>query len=45
MLHFIRDCLSRSDSPLHHEISSSLETFIAECIATRESELFCMHIS
>ena len=43
MLHFIRDCLFRSDSPLHHEFSSSLEKFIAERIASRESEWFpCM---
>ena len=40
MLHFIRDCLFRSNSPLHHEFSSSLETFIAERIASRESEWF-----
>ena len=38
MLHFIRDSLSRSASPLHHEFSISLETFIAERIASRESE-------
>ena len=40
MLHFIRDCLSRSDSPLHHDFGSSLERFIAERIASRESEWF-----
>ena len=40
MLHFIRDSLFRSDSPLHHEFSSSLETFMAERIASRESEWF-----
>ena len=40
MLHFIRDSLFRSDSPLHHEFSISLETFIAERIASRESEWF-----
>ena len=43
MLHFFRGCLFRSDSPLHHEFSSSLETFIAERIASREREWFpCM---
>ena len=40
MLHFIRDRLFPSDSPLHHEFLSSLEKFIAECIASRESEWF-----
>ena len=40
MLHFIRDSLFRSDSPLHHEFSTSLEKFIAEPIASRESEWF-----
>ena len=40
MLHFIRDCLFRSDSPLHHEFSSSLAKFIAERMASRESEWF-----
>ena len=40
MLHFIRDSLFRSDSPLHHEFLVSLETFIAERIASRESEWF-----
>ena len=40
VLHFIRDCLFRSDSPLHHEFSSSLGKFIAERIASRESEWF-----
>ena len=34
MLLFIRDCLFRSDSPFHHEFSSSLEKFIAERIAS-----------
>ena len=43
MLHFIPDSLFRSDSPLHHELSSSLEQFIAERIASREGEWFpCM---
>ena len=40
MLHFIRDSLFRSDSPLHHEFSISLEKFIPERIASRESEWF-----
>ena len=40
MLHFIRDSLFRSASPLHHEFSTSLEKFIAERIASRESEWF-----
>ena len=40
MLHFIRDSLFRSDSPLHHEFLTSLEKFIAERIAGRESEWF-----
>ena len=40
MLHFIRDCLFRYDSPLHHEFSSLLEKFIAERIASREREWF-----
>ena len=40
MLHFIGDCLFRSNSPLHHEFSSSLEKFIAERIASRESQWF-----
>ena len=40
MLHLIRDSLFRSDSPLHHEFSTSLEKFIAERIASRESEWF-----
>ena len=40
MLHFIRDSLFRTDSPLHHEFSISLEKFIAEPIASRESEWF-----
>ena len=30
MLHFIRDSLFRTDSPLHHELSISLENFITE---------------
>ena len=40
MLHFIRDSPFRTDSPLHHEFSISLERFIAEHIASRESEWF-----
>ena len=40
MLHFVRDSLFRSDSPLHHQFASSLERFIAERIASRESEWF-----
>ena len=40
MLHFIRDSLFRTDSPLHHEFSISLETFMAELITSRESECF-----
>ena len=40
LLHFIRDSLFRTDSPLHHEFSISLERFIAERIASRESEWF-----
>ena len=40
MLHFIRGSLFRSYSPLHHEVSVSLETFVAERIASRESECF-----
>ena len=40
MLQFIRDSLFRTDSPLHHEFSISLEKFIAECIAGRQSEWF-----
>ena len=40
MLHFIRDSLFRTDSPLHHKFSISLETFIAERIASRESKWF-----
>ena len=40
MLHFIRHCLFRSHSPLHHEFSSLLDTFIAERITSRESEWF-----
>ena len=40
MLHFIRDSLFRTDSPLHHVFWISLEKFIAERIASRESEWF-----
>ena len=40
MLHSIRDSLFRTDSPLHHEFLISLETFIAERIASRESGWF-----
>ena len=40
MLHFIRDSLFRSDSPLHHKFWVSLENFIAERIPSRESEWF-----
>ena len=40
MLHFIRDSLFRTDSPLHHEFSILLEKFIAGRIASRESEWF-----
>ena len=40
MLHYIIDSLFRTDSPLHHEFSISLETFIAERIASRESQWF-----
>ena len=40
MLHFIRDCQFRSRAPLHHQFSSSLETFITERLASRESEWF-----
>ena len=40
MLHFIRESLFRSDSPLHHEFSVSLEDFIADRIANRENEWF-----
>ena len=40
MLHFIRDSPFRWDAPLHHEFSTSLETFIAERIAIQESEWF-----
>ena len=40
MLHFIRDSLFRSDSPLHHEFSVSLERFIAERTASQETEWF-----
>ena len=43
MVNFIRDCLFRSDSLLHHKWSSSLAKFIAERIDSRESEWFpCM---
>ena len=34
LLHFISDCLFRSDLPLHDEFSSWLEKFIAERIAS-----------
>ena len=40
MLHFIRDSLFGSDSPLHHEFSILLEKFIAERIESREGEWF-----
>ena len=40
MLPFIRDYLFQSDSLLHQEFLNSLEAFIAECIASRESEWF-----
>ena len=40
MLHLVRDCLFQCDSPLHHEFSGSLETFIAEHIASGETEWF-----
>ena len=40
MLHFIRDSLFRTDSPLHHEFLILLQKFIAERIASRESEWF-----
>ena len=40
MLHFIRDSLFRTDSPLHHEFSISLKKFITVRIASRESEWF-----
>ena len=40
MLHFIRDCLFRTDSPLHHEFLNSFEKFISERIASRESKWF-----
>ena len=40
MLHIIRDSLFRTDSPLHHEFSISLERFIVERIASRESDRF-----
>ena len=40
MLHLIRDSLLRTDSPMHHEFSISLETFIAECISSQESDSF-----
>ena len=32
MLHFMRDSLFRTDSPVHHKFSISLEMFIAERI-------------
>ena len=47
MLHFIRDSLFRTDSTLHHEFSIWVERFIAERIASRESEWFpciCRHL-
>ena len=34
LLHFIRGCLFRSASPLHHEFSGSLEEFNADRIAS-----------
>ena len=40
MLHFIRDSLFSTDSPLLHEFSISLGTSIAERIASRKSEWF-----
>ena len=40
MLHFISDSPFRSYSPLHHVFLVSLEKFIAERIASRESEWF-----
>ena len=40
MLHFLQDCVFKSDSPLHHELLNLLEIFIAERIASRESEWF-----
>ena len=40
MLHFIRDSLFRTDSPLHQEFSISLEKFVAQRIASGESEWF-----
>ena len=40
MLHFIRDSVFRTDSPLHHEFSILFEKFIAERIPSRESEWF-----
>ena len=40
MLPFITDSLFRTDSPLHHEFWILLETFIAERIASGESEWF-----
>ena len=40
MLHCIGDGLFRTDSALHHEFSMSLGTFIAERIASRETEWF-----
>ena len=39
-LHLIRDSMFRTDSPLHHNFSISLERFIAERTASRESESF-----
>ena len=43
MLHFIRDSPFRSDSPLHHEFSISLDKFIAERIASEKASAF--HVS
>ena len=40
MLHFIRDSLFRTDSPLHHVFSILLEKFIAKRIASQGSEWF-----
>ena len=40
ILHFIRDSLFQTDSPLHHVFWISLEKFIAERITSRESEWF-----
>ena len=40
MLHFIRDSLFGTNSPLHHKFLISLEAFIAERIESREGEWF-----